>query len=175
MRLILFAFVMFCCNTWLSSIVMYPCNGRCLNSCGTKTFSILDYPRSPMDICDHCASSTCGQKRIVLDLPKNLKTITVSFHCTCYDFPSCIMHKIIYLIVGFLQFCLARPYLLKARLMLPCSQNYCTARIIWGKPSLVDSSRVIVINDENQTYFSGPAWIAFAQRYRLTPWENLIL
>jgi hypothetical protein len=104
MRLILFAFVMFCCNTWLSSIVMYPCNGRCLNSCGTKTFSILDFPRSPMDICEHCASSTCGQKRIVLDLLENLKTITVSFHCTCHDFPSCIMHKIIYLIVGFLQF-----------------------------------------------------------------------
>jgi hypothetical protein len=35
--------------------------------------------------------------------------------------------------------------------------------------------RVIVTNDENRTYFSGPTWIAFAQRYGLAHREKLIL
>jgi hypothetical protein len=35
--------------------------------------------------------------------------------------------------------------------------------------------KAIVTNNENQTYFSCSAWIAFVQRYGLTPQEKLIL
>jgi hypothetical protein len=35
--------------------------------------------------------------------------------------------------------------------------------------------RILVTNEVNQTYFSGPAWIAFAQRYGLAPLQKLVL
>jgi hypothetical protein len=35
-----------------------------------------------------------GQKMFVLDLPHNLENVTINFHCTCYDFPSCFAQNI---------------------------------------------------------------------------------
>jgi hypothetical protein len=34
---------------------------------------------------------------------------------------------------------------------------------------------VLVTNEVNRTYFSGPAWRAFAERYAMAPSEELVL
>jgi hypothetical protein len=34
---------------------------------------------------------------------------------------------------------------------------------------------VLVTNEVNRTYFSGPAWRAFAERYVMAPGEKLVL
>jgi hypothetical protein len=34
---------------------------------------------------------------------------------------------------------------------------------------------VLVTNEVNRTYFSGPAWRAFAERYALAPCQKLVL
>jgi hypothetical protein len=35
--------------------------------------------------------------------------------------------------------------------------------------------RILVANEVNRTNFSGPAWIAFSQRYGLAPLQKLVL
>jgi hypothetical protein len=127
------------------------------------------------DSCNHCGYPSCGQKRIVLDLLENLETIRVSFHCICYDCPSCFARNNI-ANSWFLIILLAHPLPLKTRLMRPCSQkpgSFKVNLVQWTVPQC--RYRVIVTNNENWTYFSGPAWRVFAQHYELIPGEKLIL